>query len=223
MTADQTLSARVTAELAYTADLNHTAINVANTGDVVTLSGTVDSYAQKRSAARAAQRVSGVHGLANDLDIRPAPRSERTDAQIARAALDRLAWSWVKALHAVQVTVERGRVTLDGDLTWDYQRQAAQDAVSDLLGVRGVTNRITLTPSSTPDEVASSIKDAFLRRSEQDAREVMVSVSGGQVTLSGRTYSWAERERAANAAWSAVGVTGVDNHLKVTAPAWPAL
>lgn len=222
MTPDQQLRDLVIAELAFTPGLALSQIGVTTAGDVVTLTGSVSTYAQKQQAVAATQRVNGVHGVANELDVRPAPLHQRSDAEIARAAVDRLAWHWIKGLNTVKVKVERGQVTLDGDLAWEYQRRAAHDAVADLIGVVGVTNRITVTPSVTPDQVEASIKSAFIRRSEQDARQVMVAVAGGQVTLSGQTFSWAEREHAANAAWSATGVTGVSNHIKVAAPGWSA-
>ncbi len=223
MTRDQQLQELVMAELGFTPDLNLAQIGVTATSDVVTLTGTVNTFAQKLEALEATQRVDGVGGVVNRLYVRPVALHQRTDAEITQAALDRLTWSWIKALKTVTVKVEQGWMTLDGDLTWDYQRRAAHDAVACLIGVRGVTNRITVTPSTTPDQVESSLKNAFIRRSEQDARQVMVAVSGGQVTLSGQTSSWAQREHAAHAAWSAMGVTEVNNHIKVTVPAWSTL
>ncbi|MFK7603627.1 BON domain-containing protein [Deinococcus sp. SM5_A1] len=223
MTQDQQLREHVMTELEFTPGLNAPLISVAVSGAVVTLTGTVNTYAQRQDAVTVTQRVNGVHGIANELLVRPAALHQRSDTEIARAAVDSLNWHWIRTLKTVKVKVEQGWVTLDGTLTWDYQRRAAHDAVAFLTGVRGVTNRIPVTPSTTPDQVESSIKRAFIRQSEQDARQVMVSVSGGQVILSGQTYSWAELEHAANAAWSAVGVTDVDNHIEVAAPAWPAL
>ena len=211
------------AELGFAQGINPAQIGVTATQDVVTLTGTVDTYMQKLAAAQAAERVSGVKGVANELEVKLTSFHQRTDTEIAQTALDVLSWSWIVALKAVKVRAEHGWLTLEGDLAWDYQRQAAHDAVANLIGVKGVSNLISLKPVAKPSEVESSIKRAFERRSEQDAKQVMVAVSGGQVTLSGQTFSWAEREQAANAAWSAVGVTKVENHIQVAAPAWSDL
>lgn len=219
---DRQLQEQVIAELGFVQGVNSAQIGVTATGDVVTLTGTVDTFMQKLLAVEAAERVSGVHGVANEIEVRLTSGHQRGDTEIAQAALQALKWSWIEALKSVRVRVQHGWVTLEGDLTWDYQRQAAHDAVANLIGVRGVGNLIALKPVAKPNEVESSIKRAFERRSELDANQVTVAVSGGQVTLSGQTSSWAEREQAANAAWSAVGVTRVENHIKVAAPAWSA-
>ena len=220
---DQQLQANVMAELGFAPGINPAQVGVTATQDVITLTGTVDTYMQKLAAAQAAERVGGVKGVANELEVKLTSFHQRTDAEIAQAALDVLSWSWIVALKAVKVRAEHGWLTLEGELTWDYQRQAAHDAVANLLGVKGVSNLISLKPVAKPSEVESSIKRAFERRSEQDATQVMVAVSGGEVTLSGQAFSWAEREQAANAAWSAVGVTKVENHIQVAAPAWSDL
>jgi len=215
---DRQLQEQVIAELGFVQGVNPAQIGVTATGDVVTLTGTVDTFVQKLLAVAAAERVSGVRGVANEIEVRLASFHQRTDTEIAQAALQALKWSWIVALKSVRVRVEHGWVTLEGDLTWDYQRQAAHDAVANLIGVKGVNNLIALESVARRDDVESSIKLAFKRRSELDAKQVTVSVSGGQVTLSGQTFSWAEREQAANAAWSAVGVTRVENHISVAAP-----
>ena len=219
----QKLQKQVMAELEFVQGVNPAQIGVTASGDVVTLTGTVDTFMQKLLAVEAAERVSGVRGVANEIEVRPTSGHQRGDSETAQAALDVLKWSWIVALKTVKVRAEHGWLTLEGDLTWDYQRRAAHDAVANLIGVRGVSNLIALKPVVRPSEVEGSIKRAFERRSMQDARQVMVAVSGGQVTLSGQTFSWAEREQAANAAWSALGVTRVENHIKVAAPAWSDL
>ena len=217
---DQQLQEQVKAELNFAQAVNPAQISVTVTDDVVTLAGTVKTFTQKLAAVQAVERISGVRGVADEIEVDLGTVHQRTDSEIALAALEALNWSWIVALQSVKVRVEHGWLTLEGDLTWDYQRQAAHDAVTNLIGVRGVSNLISLKPVARPSEVEGSIKRAFERRSELDAKQVMVAVSGGQVTLSGKTFSWAEREQAANAAWSAVGVTGVENHIQVAAPTW---
>ncbi|MGY2897296.1 BON domain-containing protein [Deinococcus sp. UYEF24] len=217
---DQQLQEQVMAELRFSQAVNPAQIGVTVTDNVVTLTGTVETFMQKLAAVQAAERVSGVHGVADEIEIDLGAAHQRTDSEIALAALEALTWSWIVALQAVKVRVDHGWLTLEGDLAWDYQRQAAQDAVTGLIGVRGIRNMISLRPVANPSEVEGSIKRAFERRSEQDAKQVMVAVSGGQVTLSGETFSWAEREQAANAAWSTVGVTRVENHIKIAPTTW---
>ena len=218
MERNEQLQELVMAELRFAQGVDPAQIGVAATHDVVTLTGTVDTFTQKLAAVQAAERVSGVRGVANEIEVRPTSYHQRTDTEIVQAALLALKWSWIGVLKSVRVRVEHGWVTLEGTLTWDYQRQAAHDAVASLIGVKGVDNLIALESVASLDDVESSIKRAFKRRSELDAQQVTVSVSGGQVTLSGQTFSWAERERAANAAWSAVGVTRVENHINVAVP-----
>ena len=220
MKRDQQLQEQVMAELSFAQGVNPAQIGVTATRDVVTLTGTVDTYMQKLAAVQAAERVRGVHGLANEIEVHLSSLFQRNDSEVALAALEVLTWSWIVALQSVKVRVEHGWVTLEGNLTWEYQRQAAHDAVANLIGVRGVSNLISLKPVARPSEVEGSIKRAFERRSELDAKQVMVAVSGGQVTLSGQAFSWADREQAANAAWSTVGVTGVENHIRIASPAW---
>ena len=217
---DQQLQEQVMAELRFIQAVNPAQIGVTVTDKVVTLTGTVETFMQKLAAVQAVERVSGVHGVADEIEIDLGAVHQRTDSEIALAALEALTWSWIEALQSVKVRVDHGWLTLEGDLVWDYQRQAAQDAVTGLIGVRGIRNMISLKPVAHSSEVEGSIKRAFERRSEQDAKQVMVAVSGGQVTLSGETFSWADREQAANAARSALGVTGVENHIKIAPPAW---
>ncbi|MGY2896684.1 BON domain-containing protein [Deinococcus sp. UYEF24] len=217
---DQQLQEQVMAELGFSQAVNPAQIGVTVTDNVVTLTGTVETFTQKLAAVQAAERVSGVHGVADETEVSLGAAHQRTDTDIALAALEALTWSWIVALQTVKVRVAHGWLTLEGELAWEYQRLAAHDAVANIVGVRGVSNLISLKPVAKPSEVEGSIKRAFERRSELDAKQVMVSVSGGQVTLSGETFSWAEREQAANAAWSAVGVTGVENHIKVATPSW---
>lgn len=185
---------------------------------VVTLRGNVDSYAEKMTAEHAALRVYGVKAVANDLSVRLASGDERTDTEIAQAAVAVLQWNTAVPADRVTVTVANGWVTLDGALDYYYQSAAAERAVRDLTGVKGVSNCIVLQAPVTPvkaGEVAAKIEAAFKRSAEIDARRINVAAQDGKVVLTGNVRSWSERQEAERAAWAAPGVTQVDDRLAV--------
>jgi len=190
-------------------------IDVAVDENVVTLSGRVGSYAQKLAAERVTLGVYGVKGVANGLDVVLAPVHVRTDTDIAQAALEALKWNAVVPRDRLTVTVSNGWVTLNGTLDWQYQKDAADRTVRNLTGVRRVTNDIVVKPCVSTTDVKSKIEDAFRRSAEIDARRVSVVAQNGQVTLTGNVHSWAERQEATRAAWSAPGVTQVIDRLAV--------
>jgi osmotically-inducible protein OsmY len=190
-------------------------IDVAVDENVVTLSGRVGSYAQKLAAERVTLGVYGVKGVANDLDVVLAPVSERTDTDIAQAALDALKWNTVVPQDRVTVTVSTGWVTLNGTVDWQYQKDAASRTVRELTGVKGVINNMIVRPRVSTTDVRSKIEEAFQRSAEIDARRISVVAQNGEVTLTGNVHSWAERQEATRAAWSAPGVTQVVDHLAV--------
>ena len=190
-------------------------IDVAVDENVVTLSGRVGSYAQKQAAERVTLGVYGVKGVANDLEVVLAPVFERTDTDVAQAAVQTLKWNTVVPQDRVAVTVSSGWVTLQGGVDWQYQKDAAYRTVRDLAGVRGVTNNVTVTPRVSTTGVQQKIEEAFRRSAEIDARRVTVVAQNGQVTLTGNVHSWAERQEATRAAWAAPGVTQVVDRLTV--------
>jgi osmotically-inducible protein OsmY len=190
-------------------------IDVAVDDHVVTLSGRVGSYAQKLTAERVTLGVYGVKGVANDLEVVLAPVHVRTDTDIAQAALEALKWNAVVPRERVTVAVSNGWVTLNGTLDWQYQKDAAERTVRNLTGVRRVTDDIVVKPCVSTIDVQSKIEEAFRRSAEIDARRVTVVAQNGQVTLTGNVHSWAERQEATRAAWSAPGVTQVIDHLAV--------
>jgi osmotically-inducible protein OsmY len=167
------------------------------------------------TAERATKSVYGVKGVANDIEVKIPGTIQRTDAEIAAAALNALHWDAVVPDDRIRVTVRDGWVAREGDAQWQYQRDAAERDVRNLTGVRGVTDQITLKSRAQPGEVKQKIEAAFRRSAEVDARRVRVEARDGKVILHGNVRSFAEREEAQQAAWAAPGVVEVDNRLSV--------
>lgn len=210
----------VVEELAWDPEVDASEIGVTTGAEgVVTLTGRVKSYAQKRSAEQVVKRVLGVHGVANEIEVSPGPKALRDDADIAEASVRALRW-YTDVPDDIQVTVSNGWLKLEGEVEWEYQRRAAHNAVRGLAGVMGVTNRITVEPEIEPTEIQDRIKQAFQRSAEIDAEQVTVAAEGGKVILSGTVRSLAEKEEAERSAWSAPGVNSVDNRIVVKAGAF---
>src|ERR1700722_3044231 len=190
---DLELKRNVESELNWEPSVNAAEIGVAVKDGIVTLTGHVQSYWQKIAAERAASRVSSVKAVANELEIRLPASSERTDEDIARAAVNALNWSISVPADRIKVKVSKGWITLEGTVEWQYQKAAAERAVRDLVGVRGVDNLIDVKPQASPVQVKAAIEAALKRSAEVDANHNKVVTDGDQVVLRGTVRSWAER------------------------------
>lgn len=216
MKTDSQLQQDVLAELKWEPSVDAAQIGVEVKGGVVTLAGHVDSYAAKWNAERAAQRVNGVKGLAVEMDVKLPGARQRSDADIARSAENVLSWSSYFPADSVKVLVEKGWVTLSGQVHWEFERRGAAELVRHLMGVTGVSDQIAIKQKVSATVVKADIEAALKRRASNDAQMIDVSVTGGDVTLSGTAHNWAERDLASHAAWSAPGVRNVVDNITVT-------
>ena len=212
---DKDLKQQVQNALDWEPSLDASDVGISVTEGVVTLRGYVRTYAEKQTAERVALRVFGVRAVANDLDVRLPTSFERTDTEVAQAAVSALSWNSVVPAGRVTVTVADGWITLQGNVPWQYQKDAAGRSVRDLFGVKGVINSIVVEPQVKPTDVRDKIEAAFRRSAEVDARRINVNATDGKIVLTGNVRSYAERQEAERAAWAAPGVKQVEDRLLI--------
>jgi osmotically-inducible protein OsmY len=215
MTHDSDLKTRVLDELKWEPSVTAAHIGVTADNGIVTLTGHVENYAAKFAAEKAALRVWGVKGLAQEIEVRLPSHIKRGDDEIAEAAVNRLGWDFSMNDNKIKVKVDKGWLTLTGEVDWHYQSQFAEQDVRRLQGVVGVINKITLKPRVNVNEVASDIEHA-LHRSLFEPKTITVRAEGNKVILSGTVDTWADRQAAGDTAWAAPGTNSVQNNLVVT-------
>jgi osmotically-inducible protein OsmY len=215
MKTDTELKADVIAELEWDSAINPTEIGVMVKNGVVTLSGHLETYSEKHAVERAVHRVAGVRGIALELDVKLSAAHKRSDSEIAQAAASALLWNSNVPDERVQVEVEDGWVTLSGELDRYYQLASAEQCVNPLLGVCGLSNKITIKPHANPNDIRADITSALTRQAIREAKHIGIGISGGAVTLKGKVHSLAERDAAVGVAYTARGVSQVIDKLEV--------
>jgi osmotically-inducible protein OsmY len=215
MRTDSQLQHDVMAELQWEPRVDHANIGVAAKDGVVTLSGFVSSYASKIAAEKAARRVKGVRGLAEEIEVRFASDPKTSDPEIAKRIADMFDWSVTIPRDKVAVKVEHGWVTLSGTVDYHFHRQSAKDLASRITGVKGVTNLVEVKTSPSPADVKDRIIAAFKRNADLDASTITVAADGNTVRLGGKVHAWYERQIAERAAWAAPGVNRIEDNIAV--------
>ena len=212
---DDELRQHIIDELDFEPSIDAANIGVAVDEGIVTLTGHVTSFAEKTAAESAAQRVKGVRGIAQEIEVRFPDAKKTGDDQIAKRAVDVLAWNTTVPEGAIQVKVQKGWVTLSGKVNWQFQRISAMNAIRKLSGVIGVTSLIEVTPKVQAADIKSSIEKALKRSAEVEVNGIQIQVEGSKVVLNGRIHSWYERNAAERAAWSVPGVISVSDNLAI--------
>ncbi|MGJ7555867.1 BON domain-containing protein [Variovorax sp. RB3P1] len=217
MKTDTQLRDDIQAELNWDPAFKASDVGVIVKDGVVTLTGHLASHAEKFAVERAVQRVHGVKATAVELTVKLAFDNARTDADIALAVERALDWNVLVPNGKIRPQVEKGWVTLEGEVEWGYQRTAAEGAVRELMGVTGVSNLVKVKPKLGPADVEKKIREALSRQADREAGRLAITVDGSLVTLRGTVHSWTERDAVEGAAWATPGVSVVLNYLLVDA------
>lgn len=215
MTSDLQLQQDVLDELEFEPSVNAAHIGVAANRGIVTLTGFVTSYAEKTAAERAARRVKGVKAIAQEIEVRLPSDTRRADDEIAARAVDILKWQVGVPADRIGVKVEKGILYLTGEVDWQFQKAEADHVVHKLTGVIDVVNQIRVAAAVHASEVKEKIEKALQRSAELESSRITVETEGGKVVLSGKVRAWFERDIAERAAWSAPGVSEVQDHLTI--------
>ena len=216
MRSDSEIERDVREELKWDPDLDAEDIAISVKDGVVTLAGFTKSYSDRLEAEYATKRVAGVHAVANDIEVRLPSLDQRPDPDIARDAVANLKAQLPISHDRIKLIVKDGWLTLEGAVEWQYQKATAENAVRHVRGVKGVTNVISVNPKVEPTDIKRKILDAFKRNAEVDANRITIETNGSEVILKGTVRSWIEREEAERVAWSAPGVTFVDDRIVVS-------
>jgi osmotically-inducible protein OsmY len=215
MKTDKELQQDVLDELVWEPSVDAAEIGVSVENGVVILNGTVKSLTEKWTAERVTQRVEGVRAVTDELAVKLAGDGQHTDADIAQAAVNALDWNASVPRNRIKVLIENGWVTLDGSVEYHFQKDAAEGAIRNLKGVKGVSNMIAIKPRVSAVDVIHAIKKALHRAAQVDAEKISVEANAGKVILRGNVRTWAEREEAERAAWAAPGVSNVQNDIRI--------
>jgi osmotically-inducible protein OsmY len=215
MKTDKQLQSDVMDELQWDPKLNAAEIGVSVKGSIVTLSGHVDSYTEKLAAEEAAKRVKDVKGIVEEITVQLLHDGQRTDQELAAATLNALRWNSAIPDQNIKVEVENGWVTLEGHVDWQFQKDAAINAVKDIIGLKGVTNILNIQPRVNIPVIRDTIKKALERSADVEADKIQIETSGSKVILRGKARSWTERNEVERAAWSAPGVAEVEDDLVI--------
>jgi osmotically-inducible protein OsmY len=212
MKSDAQIQTDVIQELKWDPSVTHEHVGVAVSDGIVTLSGTVPNYIEKSAAEKAAQRVAGVKAVVEKIEVKVPGSFHKDDEDIAKAIINQFGWHAQVPDELVKASVEKGWVELTGEVEWEYQRRAAEKVVRGLTGVRGLTNKVTIKARvAQPTEIKNKIEQALKRAAEREAEHLNIEVRGTRVLLSGKVRSFAELRDVRGAAWSAPGVTSVDD------------
>jgi osmotically-inducible protein OsmY len=214
MKADAELLKDVSEELKWDPRVIDDEIGLSVRSGVVTLTGSVPSFAQKLAAVEAVERVIGVRAVAQELTVQ-VHQSEETDTELAHQILNTLAWDVEVPHQNIRARIEKGWVTLEGEVDWQFQRNAVERVVRYLIGVKGVSNLVTIKPHVSKNDVTRHIEDALRRSADADSKRIQVAAKGSTVTLTGTVRSWTEKADAERAAWSASGVTAVEDRISI--------